>query len=75
MTLAHEEQVRDALRRALSDDVNPGVRVEAFQALAAYPDEQTLAVFRQQMDSDSNEYIRTQARTIVEDSSSAVIDL
>ncbi len=75
VALAHEEQVRDALRRALREDVNPGVRVEAFQALAAYPDAQTLAVFRQQMDSDSNEYIRIQARTIVEDSSSVLIDL
>lgn len=73
--LAHEESVRDALRYALSEDVNQGVRVEAFQALVNYPDEQTLAVFRQQMDADSNEFIRTQARTIVEESDNGAITL
>lgn len=73
--LAHEESVRDALRYALSEDVNQGVRVEAFQALVNYPDEQTLAVFRQQMEADSNEFIRTQARTIVEESESDSITL
>lgn len=73
--LAHEERVRDALRLALSEDVNQGVRVEAFQALVNYPDEETLAVFRQQMDADSNEFIRTQARTIVEESNSDQITL
>lgn len=73
--LAHEERVRDALRYALSEDVNQGVRVEAFQALVNYPDEQTLAVFRQKMDVDSNEFIRTQARSIVEESDSGSITL
>ncbi|PCJ27970.1 MAG: hypothetical protein COA96_02060 [SAR86 cluster bacterium] len=73
VALAHEEQVRDALRFALSQDVNPGVRLEAFQALAAYPDQQTLDVFRVRMDRDSNEYIRAQARTIVEESEGDVI--
>lgn len=73
--LAHEERVRDALRYALSEDVNQGVRVEAFQALVNYPDEQTLAVFRQQMEADSNEFIRAQARTIVEESESDSITL
>jgi len=73
VALAHEESVRDALRYALSEDVNPGVRLEAFQALVDYPDEQTLDVFRTQMDKDSNEYIRATARTIVEESDSGVI--
>lgn len=75
VTLAHEEQVREALRYALSEDVNPGVRLEAFQALASNPDARTLDVFRQQMDEDSNEYIRAQARTIVEGAGNAAIDL
>ena len=66
VNLTHEERVRDALRYALQRDVNQGVRVEAFNALADYRDPQTLQVFREQMENDSNEYIRTQARSIVE---------
>jgi len=64
--LAHKERARDALRYVLSEDVNQGVRVQAFQALVSYPDDKTLAVFRQQMEKDSNEFIRSQARLIVE---------
>lgn len=67
VSLSHEARVQDALRLALQEDVNQGVRVEAFNALTQYRDDQTLSVFRQQMDSDSNEYIRAQARTIVEE--------
>lgn len=66
VALSDQEQVRDALRYALRSDVNQGVRVAAFEALSQYQDEQTLAVFRQQMDQDSNEYIRTQSRSILE---------
>lgn len=66
VTLRHEESVQAALRYALSEDVNEGVRVEAFNALAEYRDPQTLDVFRQQMEKDSNEYIRAEARTIIE---------
>ncbi len=65
-SLVSEDSVRDALRRALAEDVNQGVRVEAFNALLEYRDEQTLNVFRQRMVNDSNEYIRTQSRAIVE---------
>lgn len=75
VSLADEDRVRDALRYALSEDVNPGVRLEAFAALASNPDAQTLEVFRRQMDEDSNEYIRAQARLIVEGSGGATIDL
>ena len=75
VTLAHEERVRDALRFALSGDVNQGVRVEAFKALVNYQDEQTLAVFRRQMEIDSNEYIRVQARTLVEEFDDAAVIL
>ncbi|MEQ8954994.1 MAG: HEAT repeat domain-containing protein, partial [Gammaproteobacteria bacterium] len=64
--LANVSRVRDALRQALAEDVNQGVRVEAFNALLEYRDEQTLDVFRQRMTTDSNEYIRTQSREIVE---------
>jgi len=73
--LANQEQVREALRYVLSEDVNEGVRVEAFQALANYPDDQTLDLFRQQMDVDSNEFIRAQARNIVAASNSGAISL
>lgn len=66
VTLRHEESVQAALRYALAEDVNEGVRVEAFNALADYRDPQTLEVFRRQMDNDSNEYIRAQARSIIE---------
>jgi arsenate reductase-like glutaredoxin family protein len=64
--LSDQEAVRAALRYALQSDVNQGVRVEAFNALSDYRDPQTLQVFRQQMEDDSNEYIRSQARSIVE---------
>jgi hypothetical protein len=66
VTLRHEESVQEALRYALAEDVNEGVRVEAFNALAEYRDPQTLSVFRQQMENDSNEYIRAGARSIIE---------
>jgi len=67
VALTDQERVRDALRYALSEDVNEGVRVEAFNALSEYRDEATLAVLRQKVDADSNEYIRTQSRLIVEE--------
>lgn len=73
VALAYEGEVRDALRSALSEDVNPGVRLEAFQALAAYPEEETLQLFRQKMDGDSNEFIRAQSRVIVEGADGGVI--
>ena len=75
VALVHEDQVKEALRYALSEDVNSGVRLEAFAALASDPDSKTLAVFRQQMERDSNEYIRAQARNIVEGNSNATFDL
>jgi hypothetical protein len=75
VTLSGEERVRDALRFALREDVNQGVRVEAFNALTNYRDEQTLAVFREQMDADSNEYIRAQSRSIIEDFDNADVIL
>jgi hypothetical protein len=75
VTLADEEKVRDALRYALQEDVNPGVRIQAFEALMQYQDQQTLDVFRLQMNADSNEYIRAQSRTIIEELDSSSIDL
>lgn len=64
--LAGNETVRVALRQALSEDTNPGVRLVAFDALVEYPDANSLAVFRQRMVNDGNEYIRDRARAIVE---------
>ncbi len=75
VTLAHEEKVREALRYALLEDVNPGVRIQAFEALTPYQDEQTLDVFRSQMNSDSNEYIRAQSRLIIEQLEDSSINL
>jgi hypothetical protein len=75
VTLSHEEKVRDALRYVLEEDVNPGVRIQAFDALAEYKDQQTLDVFRRQMDVDSNEYIRAQSRTIIEELDNSSINL
>ncbi|MDT8427485.1 MAG: HEAT repeat domain-containing protein [Pseudomonadales bacterium] len=67
--LLGEEPVRAALRRALQRDTNEGVRVQAFQALAQaltqYREPETLAVFRQQIDQDSNPFIRSQAQQIL----------
>ncbi|MFT4861205.1 MAG: hypothetical protein ACI95C_000406 [Pseudohongiellaceae bacterium] len=75
VTLTHVEKVRDALRYALVEDVNPGVRIQAFEALLPYQDEQTLDVFRSQMNSDSNEYIRAQSRLIIEQLEDSSINL
>lgn len=75
VALADEERVRDALRYALQQDVNEGVRIEAFNALTQYRDEETLSVFRSQMVSDSNEYIRSQSKFIVEGSDDSSIIL
>ncbi len=75
VTLSHEEKVRDALRYVLEEDVNPGVRIQAFNALVEYQDQQTLDVFRRQMNTDSNEYIRAQSRTIIEELDSSSINL
>ena len=74
-TLTHEDKVRDALRYVLQEDVNPGVRIQAFEALVPFQDEATLAVFRRQMDSDSNEYIRAQSRSIIEELEDSSINL
>lgn len=74
-TLAYEETVQDALRYALREDVNSGVRIQAFDVLVKYQDEQTLDVFRRQMDNDSNEYIRAQSRSIIEELDGSSISL
>lgn len=70
--LSEEESVRQALREALQKDVNQGVRVEAFNALSQYRDEQTLSVFRTQMETDSNEYIRSEARSILDETENTI---
>ncbi len=69
--LADRESARGALRRALREDANPGVRVEAFDALGGRLDEPTLTLFRERMEADGNEYIRTRARSIVEERADA----
>lgn len=74
VALSDQERVRDALRYALREDVNEGVRVEAFNALSQYRDEETLAIFRQKVDADSNEYIRTQSRVIIEEAEGSSTD-
>lgn len=69
--LADRESARGALRRALREDANPGVRIEAFNALGGRLDAPTLTLFRERMEADGNEYIRNQARSIVEEQGGA----
>lgn len=66
--LADRDAVREALRVALASDMNEGVRVQAFNALMSSLDEQTLTLFRDRLQDDANEYIRTQSRSIVDGS-------
>lgn len=66
--LADRDTVREALRAALASDMNEGVRVQAFNALMSSLDEQTLTLFRDHLQDDANEYIRTQSRSIVDGS-------
>lgn len=63
-------RVRDAVLEALMDDSNPGVRVEALRLLdPVRADSSVRVVLRQLAKNDKSEYIRTQARNMVAQSS------
>jgi anti-sigma factor RsiW len=59
-------RVRDALLEALLNDVNPGVRTQCMHLLQSVrADSSVRAVFQKLADSDRNQYIRSQARTVL----------
>ena len=59
-------RVRDALLEALVNDVNPGVRTQCMHLLEPVrADGSVRAVFQKLADSDQNQYIRSQARTVL----------
>ncbi len=63
-------RVRDAVLEALMDDSNPGVRIEALRLLEPVRADGSVRVVLQQLaKNDKSEYIRTQARNMVAQSS------
>jgi len=59
-------RVRDAMLEALVNDVNPGVRTQCMHSLEPVrADSSVRAVFQKLADSDQNQYIRSQARTVL----------
>jgi hypothetical protein len=73
--LSADKSVRRVLLNALQNDVNPGVRVEVFQALLGYlseqskPDQDTLEVLQNYSVRDSNQYIRQQSKSLLNQNS------
>jgi anti-sigma factor RsiW len=58
--------VRNAVLGALMNDANPGVRTEALRLLGPVKaDSSVRAVLEHLADSDQNQYIRSQARTVI----------
>ncbi len=64
--LVHLSDVRHALQQALMQDVNNGVRVEAFLALSQNVDEELLEVLRTHSINDANTFIRERTRRLLE---------
>lgn len=64
--LAGDEEVRQALRVALQQDLNAGVRIGAIDALRDVRDPTTLMVLGVKAKGDESQYIRRQARRIME---------
>lgn len=59
-------RVRDAMLEALVNDLNPGVRTQCMHSLEPVrADSSVRAVFQKLADSDQNQYIRSQARTVL----------
>ena len=59
-------RVRDAVVAALVNDTNPGVRTEALRLLQPVKaDSSVRAALQRLADTDQNQYIRSQARTIL----------
>lgn len=59
--------VKDALLNTLKYDQNAGVRIQAILALKDNKDPKVLEVLKLKMDSDENEYIRSQSKESVSD--------
>ena len=69
-----QDLVRQTLLDALMDDQNPGVRIEAINALRSMAekgqvtsDDRMLSVLRDRMEKDPNTYIRLQSAATVRD--------
>jgi HEAT repeats/Putative zinc-finger len=61
-----DPRVRDAVLEALMSDSNPGVRTEALHLLESVrADSSVRAVLRSLAENDSNQYIKSQARTML----------
>jgi len=59
-------RVRDAMLEALVNDLNPGVRTQCMHSLEPVrADSSVRAVFQKLADGDQNQYIRSQARTVL----------
>jgi anti-sigma factor RsiW len=59
-------RVRDAMLEALINDSNPGVRTQCMHSLERVrADSSVRAVFQKLADNDQNQYIRSQARTVL----------
>jgi HEAT repeat protein len=59
-------RVRDAVLGALVSDANPGVRTQALHLLEPVKaDSSVRAVLQRLADNDQNQYIRSQARTVL----------
>jgi HEAT repeat protein/putative zinc finger protein len=59
-------RVRDAMLEALVNDSNPGVRTQCLHSLERVrADSSVRAVFEKLADSEQNQYIRSQARTVL----------
>jgi hypothetical protein len=58
--------VRDAILAALVNDANPGIRTEALRLLGPVKaDSSVRAILQHLADADQNQYIRSQARTVI----------
>ena len=68
-----DNEIKQALVYTLSHDKNSGMRIAAINGLAAasmdghHFDQDILTVIKQKMDSDKNNYVRRQARTVIEE--------
>ncbi|HZQ24746.1 MAG TPA: HEAT repeat domain-containing protein [Terriglobales bacterium] len=61
-----DTRVRDAVLQALINDANPGVRTQALHLLEPVKaDSSVRSVFQKLAESDQNQYIRSQARTVM----------
>ena len=61
-----DPRVRDAVLEALVHDSNPGVRTEALRLLEPVRADSSVRVVLQKLaESDQNQYIRSQARTML----------